>query len=179
MSHGSVPSPTATLFSSRDRRGRTWGKVVLDSEQLSAGHTGDRREFKPKTGRGPCVVGCRRTLTSAVVQTLHERPQRFLVQDGALCVPLPQRRPRLLQTGNLGDGESLDCPVLSLQNFVLRLKERFLPRTVAINGKKRIIINVSINIVNDEELKSSVLISMSQLDLLCKILYTLSKSLSL
>lgn len=40
-------------------------------------------------------------LTSTVVQTLHKRPQRFLVEDRALCVPLPQRRPRLLQPGDL------------------------------------------------------------------------------
>lgn len=35
ISHGSAPSPVAELLSSRARRGRMWGNVVLYSGQLS------------------------------------------------------------------------------------------------------------------------------------------------
>lgn len=44
LSHGSRLSLTAALFSSRNRRGRTWGKDVLDKEQLSVGTDGFRKE---------------------------------------------------------------------------------------------------------------------------------------
>lgn len=44
--------------------------------------------------------------TSAFVQTLHEWPQSFLIEDGALCVPLPQCRPGLLQAGHLRGTET-------------------------------------------------------------------------
>lgn len=57
-------------------------------------------------------------LTSTVVQTLHKRPQRFLVEDGALRVPLSQRRPRLLQPGDLGGGKPegpISCAAFNLQ----------------------------------------------------------------
>ena len=73
-----------------------WGKVVLDRGQLSERVDKWHRVsvIYRGAGRWRCmavlggVLLCCRTPTSPVVQALHERPQGFLVEDGALCVTL-------------------------------------------------------------------------------------------
>lgn len=64
---------------------------MLDSGQLSGKHTQVSGVlYRGPTGVSvsPCLRCVMSNATSAVVQTLHERPQRLLVEDGALCVSL-------------------------------------------------------------------------------------------
>lgn len=50
-----------------------------------------------------CGVEFMRRSTSSIVQALHKWPESFFIENGAFCVPLPQRHPSLLQTGHLKD----------------------------------------------------------------------------
>lgn len=77
-----------------------WGKEVLDKEQLSVG---DRQVQVQDGSWNGDHGGSELTVTSSLVQALHERSQSFLVENGALRVSLPQGRPRLLKTGHLKD----------------------------------------------------------------------------
>ncbi|TNN71721.1 hypothetical protein EYF80_018072 [Liparis tanakae] len=63
-SHGSAPPPTATLFSIRARRGMTWGKLVLDSGQLSGGRSTET--IKVMSCSPPLTWGSSSALMTAV-----------------------------------------------------------------------------------------------------------------
>lgn len=115
LSHGSSVSPRAKPRSSRDRTGMMCGKVVLDRTLDSVDQ--ERFELELDYEYTLAFIECKlrhvkRDLTFAIVHIFQKRFEFLLVQNSALCVSLPQRHPRLLQTGNLKDYNSMCIQVI-------------------------------------------------------------------